>query len=188
MGDSWKRPFVKSLNKKKMTTRIKQAIDVLLDAINNGTLAKGACQACAVGNLVAHGMGVNIKIEILPWEDIFINANGICGAWANVFLTSSMGQQIKLSNYRHESKIAIDSTDFTWQELAKIEFEFEQNTNIKFNDYPFTSEEDIKKDQIKGLEAVVKVMLEMDEIEDVTIKEVFTEKVNKSPLTLEKYI
>ena len=37
-----------------MTPRIQEAIDVFLDAINNGTLAKGTCTACAVGNLAAH--------------------------------------------------------------------------------------------------------------------------------------
>ena len=46
-----------------MTERISKAIDIFLDAVNNGTLAKGTCIACAVGNLVAHGMGGEIKFN-----------------------------------------------------------------------------------------------------------------------------
>lgn len=38
-----------------MTQRVQKAIDIFLDAINNGTLAKGSCTRCAVGNLVRAG-------------------------------------------------------------------------------------------------------------------------------------
>ena len=44
-----------------MNNRITKAIDIFLDAINEGTLAKGNCCACAVGNLVAHGMNGKIS-------------------------------------------------------------------------------------------------------------------------------
>src|SRR5690606_24288790 len=43
-----------------MTPRIQKAIDIFLDAINNGTLAKGDPCGCAVGNLVANSKGLKL--------------------------------------------------------------------------------------------------------------------------------
>jgi hypothetical protein len=69
----------------------------------------------------------------------------------------------------------IQSTKFTLQELMYIENAFETNTEINCYVYSDYSEEEIRKDQIRGLEAVIKVMLKFDEQSD-DVKEVFTKK------------
>jgi hypothetical protein len=57
----------------------------------------------------------------------------------------------------------------------KIENAFETNTKINCYLYSEYSKEQIRKDQIKGLEAAVKVMLKFDDQQD-DVKEVFTRK------------
>jgi hypothetical protein len=47
-----------------MTQRFKNAIDALVYAFFNDTLAKGTCAACAVGNIVAHGWGKKVASMI----------------------------------------------------------------------------------------------------------------------------
>jgi hypothetical protein len=152
-----------------MTQRIQEAIDIFLDAINNGTLAKGSCHACAVGNLVAAGQG-----------GIIINYNEcttVNNAWGKLFSTNYFGHQSYYKSFEHDPMVIknIQSTKFTLQELVVIENVFETNTKINCYLYSDYSNEEIRKDQIRGLEAVVKVMLKFDEQND-DVKEVFTKK------------
>ncbi len=154
-----------------MTKRIQNAIDIFLDAINNGTLAKGTCIACAVGNLVAAGMGGVIKVdeeglrcskENHHWGMLFTTCGGEQDFDQNCLINSSV-----LKN--------LESTEFTLDELMKIEYAFERNTKLEWVFYGLYSKNEIREDQIKGLEAVVKVMLEFDEQVD-DVREVFTNK------------
>lgn len=147
-----------------MTKRIRKAIDILLDAINNGTLAKGHCSHCAVGNLVSYGMH-NPEFRDSAWR------------WSDLFVTIK-GKQIINEDFLTDQRVlnCIIATDFTWRELAKIEYAFETNTKIHCNDYTKFSKGEIKQDQIRGLESAVRVMLEFDECKEL-IKEVFTDKV-----------
>lgn len=162
-----------------MTERIQEAIDIFLDAINNGTLAKGDCKACAVGNLVAYGKGATLENKK---GTISCDMNNY--AWMHLFTTGEGCQEIDLEKLSWESvQECISSTSFTWKELAKIEYEFETSTRINYFNYPKYSKQEIREDQIRGLEAVVTVMLEFDEVE-VNVKEVFTNKANAIPLTV----
>lgn len=164
-----------------MTPRIQKAIDILLDAIINGTLAKGTCAACAVGNLVAAGCGRIIrKFDTMTFRQINKKSKRIeSPRWGSLFLTNILNSQTKYylayPELLQEEDIMkeINSTDFTVDELAAIEYAFETNTKILFTDYHFHTAKEIRADQIKGLEAVVKVMLEFDEQKD-DVKEVFT--------------
>ena len=178
-----------------MTKRIQNAIDIFLDAINEGTLAKGTCVACAVGNLVAHGM-----------ESKVVNKDGLFGTkptfgtepfvvnsiWSNLFMTDSFGYQslwshkpngldemIKQPEYK-SLRDAMEKIDFTVDELRQIEYVFETNTKIKYDAYEDHTKEEVRADQIKGLEAVVKLMLTFDEQVD-DVKEVFTTKAEAIP-------
>lgn len=161
-----------------MTPRIEKAIDIFLDALNKGTLAKGTCKACAVGNLVAHGLGGKI------WKDGDIFQCSVSNHhWYNVFCTNSLGHQ-----YKHPEKLSktqvlsnIEATDFSWEELAAIEYAFEINTYISHIYYDYYSPEEIRADQIKGLEAVVQVMLTFDDCKE-SVREVFTEKAELIPV------
>lgn len=152
-----------------MTQRIQEAIDIFLDAINNGTLAKGSCHACAVGNLVATGQGG----KVIGYDD----CTTVNNAWGKLFSTNHFGHQSYHKSFEQDPMVIknIQSTKFTLQELMYIENTFETNTYINCYVYSDYSEEEIRKDQIRGLEAVVKVMLKFDEQSD-DVKEVFTKK------------
>jgi hypothetical protein len=76
---------------------------------------------------------------------------------------------------------AISYTDFTEEELSQIEYTFEKNTSIHADDYYFHTKEEIRQDQIKGLEAVVRVMLKFDKCQD-EVQEVFTSKAELIPI------
>ena len=155
-----------------MTERIKKAIDLFLDAINNGTLAKGSCTACAVGNLVAHGMNGTIT-----GKGCSFNSDVDNDMWGYLFMTGVGSQTIHTSQLKNPKVISnIEATDFTWRELAQIEYVFEMNTKINSNCYPNYNREQIKQDQINGLEAVIEVMMGFDDVKE-DIKEVFTNKV-----------
>jgi hypothetical protein len=168
-----------------MTKRIQTAIDIFLDAINEGTLAKGSCVACAVGNLVANGMDA----KVIPNGVFFETEPSVPNAiWSSLFCTSDNRQfvksdiheEIKDSWYQVLQK-AIKKIEFTIDELAKIEYAFETNTKIIHTQYDNYTKEEVRADQIKGLEAVVKLMLTFDEQVD-DVKEVFTKKAELIPL------
>ncbi len=155
-----------------MTKRILKAIDIFLDAINEGTLAKGDCRACAVGNL--------IRVCNNYSHDSWFKMSRY---WKLIFSTDDRGVQdfvrdrvdFKLGKFPHLRE-EFSATGFTIEELAKIEHTFETNTNINFNMYWGFSKEEIRANQIKGLEAVVKVMLELDNEPTELVKELFTDK------------
>jgi hypothetical protein len=98
------------------------SIGVLVKAYFNDTLVHGQCHACAVGNLVGAARQVPIIKDIrnMPgkyWVKV--------APWSNVFMTVRNEQEIDLNAYQGEAKEAIDSTGYTWQELARIEYAFE---------------------------------------------------------------
>lgn len=156
-----------------MTKRVQKAIDIFLDSLNSNTLQHGTCTACAVGNLVAAGCGVqlfNRSDFIIADNDVFITPYGSIDItdWANLFITSDNGVQEKreLSRFtpsdQKRLQALIDTTGFTIDELAEIEYTFEtvaRHTGVIF-----------------ALEAVVKVMMSFDEVDQSTVKEVFTNK------------
>ena len=164
-----------------MTGRIERAIDVFLDAINKGTLAKGKCSACAVGNLVAHGIGMEIDPIRLICVDIGgFNTNNT--HWGDLFCTVEGRQfMFDINPDSHDAMANIKSTEFTFEELAKIEFAFETSTQINGVRYKYHTKEEVRADQIKGLEAVIKVMLEFDD-QKLDVKEIFTKKADLIPI------
>ena len=153
-----------------MSPRIEKAIDIFLDALNNGTLRKGTCGGCAVANLIANGLGIKIS-------STNVIGNPKIRLWGNLFCTFNSVQSLNSlqPSFLEEIKETIDSTDFTVEELMKIEFAFETNTIILYTNYNYFSKNAIFQDQLKGLEAVVKVMLEFDESKN-DVKEIFTKK------------
>lgn len=152
--------------------RIEKAINIFLDAINNGTLAKGTCIGCAVGNLVAYGMnGVIYK------ENESFKCNKLNSLWSLAFMTNSDRQIVdpKLFEDTHVLECVL-ATDFTIDELMKIEYAFEKNTKILYTDYSKHTPDVIRNDQINGLAAVIKVMETFDNIESNKYVDEFTTK------------
>lgn len=161
-----------------MTNRIEKAIDIFLDAVNSGTLAKGTCAACAVGNLVAHGMNGTIsKVKSQHGDHDAFKSDVENSNWAYAFTTSE-GDQTIYGGYLNDPLVLsnVEATDFTIKELAKIEFAFETNTKIRFTKYHLATPKQIRADQIKGLEAVINVMMTFDDVK-ADVKEVFTNKL-----------
>jgi len=157
-----------------MTQRVKDAIDVFLDAINNGTLAKGSCTACAVGNLVAHGMGGTISTDGRGYVNCDVNNF----AWGYYFSTSNGSQKVVNPNFEEPDLVeCINATSFSLEEIMAIEYAFETNTSIYHTEYFKVNKELIKQDQIKGLEAVIETMLAFENDTETNVKEVFTNKV-----------
>lgn len=165
-------------------SRIERAIDVLLDAVNNRTLAKGTCRACAVGNLVASAKGglVEKTINYYPSEKRMIldfQCDVENDSWKYYFCTSSLGQEVHF-NFGKETNF---ETEFTIRELAKIEKAFENNTKILYINYYKHPDSEILADQIKGLTAVIEVMKTF-EPNQIDIKSQFLDKVRKSDLAI----
>lgn len=175
-----------------MTPRIENAINVLLDAINNRTLAKGSCSACAVGNLIAASHGAIIAPRIITQG--FKSTLMLLPIWTSLFFTRGDKTEYKvLKGFTELYKVAfsfptneavwakaeemISKSDFTKEELVQIEHAFETNTSILGEDYHKYSNEEVKEDQIKGLSAVIDVMKTFDKVTFSTKKE-FVDKVN----------
>jgi hypothetical protein len=136
-----------------MTTRFKNAIDALVHAFFNDTLAAGRCQACAVGNICAWSYGYKKKSV----EDIFRIEPGLDSAsWGPAVWWGSEGETMEVAL----------NTGYTTKELAKIEQAFEWNTQIKFEMYEWHSKSEITNDQFKGLMAVLDVLCEIEGVED----------------------
>lgn len=104
-----------------------KTVNILVNAYQKNTLQHGQCSACAVGNIVAHNMGY-VFYEIFP---VWVKGSPY---WADVFITALGGQTIYPEKYIDESKKQIDSTGYTWQELAKIEYAFEMSSKGNNND------------------------------------------------------
>ncbi len=158
----------------KLTPRIEKAIDIFLDAINNNTLAKGTCKACAVGNMVAHGMGIT---AIIPQNDEDHCAIAENEHWSALFFETSAFKFEK-----DKGKKCIEATEFSLNEIIAIETAFEHNTSIRWTEYVHTDEKEIRADQINGLKAVVEVMLGFDDVK-ADVKEIFIDKAEAIPLT-----
>jgi hypothetical protein len=131
-------------------------INVLVKAYLNDTLQHGDCAACAVGNIVADSSCLKMEKHDgeLYWSKGW-------PTWQVVFSTSFSNQKIRPHNYINDAKAQIDSTGYTWQELARIEFAFESAAvGESDDDYMFN-----------GLMAVVDVLAEIHNINLEEIKE-----------------
>jgi hypothetical protein len=105
---------------------------VLVTAWLNGTLLKGHCCACAVGNICAAALGYKVT-DIQRGENLihldaqWADCNVDSAQWRLVFMTTIDGKQSRLPMfYRGEAAREIDATGYTWEELARIEHTFEQ--------------------------------------------------------------
>lgn len=129
-----------------------RTVDILVKAYFEDTLRHGDCSACAVGNLVNYGKPKE------TWE------------WASVFYTGGMGQELFPCNYIGKAKDEIDSTGYTWQELAKIEYAFE------------TAPKGISNDEwmFNGLMAVIDVLDQIHENTDTQVTATTKQRFQKT--------
>lgn len=142
-------------------------VNVLVKAYLNNTLRHTDCAACAVGNMIADSisakpirareeLGYNCDMKL--W---FRDGKTIEPLWMNVFCCSDgLTQEKNPEKYRGYAKKQIDSTGYSWKELARIEKAFEL--------CDFSVDED--KWMFNGLMAVVDVLADIHKI-DLKLKE-----------------
>lgn len=136
-----------------------KTIGILVKAYLNDTLQHSKCQACAVGNLVCANMDIT-QYEL--HARIFENAISCeLDGWPSVFITNVPCQRVRPENYTGEAKEQIDSTGYLWEELAKIEFAFE-NSDEGYNDDEWI---------YNGLMDVVEVLGEIHEVSEEQTEE-----------------
>jgi hypothetical protein len=149
------------------------SVNVLVQAYLNNTLQHGNCYACAVGNIIADGLGTKCIVkkdsfkgivwdngEPYPGQGHFNTPNG----WGALFNTDNYNggpkRQVFDRRYINDKNVnrQISSTGYSWEELARIEYAFE-------------SVDKRKKDKMfNGLMAVVDVLADIHGI-DLQIKE-----------------
>jgi len=163
---------------KKLTPRIEKAIDIFLDALNDGTLASGHPCGCAVGNLVSFGIEGNITsyTDVDNYSGVLFKCTENNTAWH--YGSSVMSRNNEYPELTSDAKSNIDATDFSAFEIFEIESAFECGCKIGHGAYSSVSKQAIRQDQINGLAAVVKVMMTFDDVQE-DIQEVF---INKAEL------
>ncbi len=154
-----------------MTPRFEKAYNALYNAFMNSTLAKGTCKACAVGNIVANAMGVSVTSKYdCEVDNTF---------WNGIFYTTTAGEQIIRRNGINTDceKRLKELTEYSWEEMAKVEYAFERSAKIHYCHYGLHTPQEIMEDQFNGLMAVMDVLIELDEVkEGNSYKETFKNK------------
>lgn len=105
-----------------------KTVSILVKAYQNDTLVHGDCCACAVGNMVAYNCGFEIRkpSDRSPFVWKFGENAGMFPSWKRVFVTiDNSFQNINPENYEFDAKVQIDSTGYSYENLAKIEHAFE---------------------------------------------------------------
>lgn len=104
-------------------------VGILVKAYLEGTLLKGHCYACAVGNICAAALGKQVVGVVRSENSDAIDANwsgsGHYAMWRYVFMTRFGKQDCNEDAYESLAKQEIDATGYTWQQLARIEYAFE---------------------------------------------------------------
>lgn len=161
------------------TERFRKAYNALLGAYFNGKLGKGDCTMCAVGNICKEPAE---KLGVLnhSWKDKFFTDGKGNSNYANVgeIITKSgipllieyldKNEQESARRRLINAETLIKHTGYSQKELARIEKAFERNTKINVLDYSDTPEQDILNDQFNGLNAVIDVLVELDNIPNET--------------------
>jgi len=132
--------------------RFDKAIKGLIKGYMNDTLATKICTACAVGNIIAECNNYIVEKEKNNW--LTKEGPNKYPKWDKIFITG-YDQFIDENNYKGEAKRQIDSTGYTWEELAQVEFTFEKTQG----------------DMFTKLMAVVEVLCNIEGFNDEIIKE-----------------
>ena len=153
-----------------------KSVNTLLDAYNNRTLEHGSCYACAVGNLCNHAAKeLNFSNHI--WNNVFMTHSDIHRQYFYVKEELGFERQIE---YEKALKL-ISKTGYTAEELAAIEYAFESSIA---NDYERYTTRDKVKGQYIGLCAVLEVLKEIHEKEEITKEQKQLDSIYESKLAL----
>lgn len=157
-----------------MKPTFENSVDVLVKAYLNDTLVHGNCYACAVGNLVCSSMGLtmskghNESNREVHW--VGRRYPGWPNGWGAVISSDfnededgneTIVQECDPTNFKGEPRRQIESTGYTVEQLARIEYAFE---SARVGE---ASGRDVMYD---GLLAVVNVLAEIHSV-DLSTKE-----------------
>src|SRR6185295_19985371 len=146
----------------------KKTVDILYQAYFDDTLRHGNCHACAVGNIVAANMGFKYKtyrglygISIcydFPDDRVNIHWNVAHPlarlGWPSAFFTA--GDYQSFGEVDESGRLQIESTGYSIDELAQIEFAFEvADKGLSDDEYMFN-----------GLSAVLDILARIHEVTD----------------------
>jgi hypothetical protein len=144
-----------------------KTVDILVQAYFDGTLIKGNCTACAIGNIVAFNLGISIP------KDQILNH-------LSIKQVTELTGQVSMGNYSFSTNQAIiNATGYSFEQLSLIEEAFESNSKIHWLNYHQYTEKKILQDQFKGLMAVVDVLDEIHENLDTEISIASKKKFNR---------
>jgi hypothetical protein len=129
-----------------MRPTFNQTVDVLANAYLNDTLVVGNDCACAVGNLIAHGMGLKYKGSF--WD-------GRSPSWYMAYILDA--KYMTHGNYREE----LEATGYTPREIVMIESAFETGAKKSRRR---GSESGSDEEMFDALMAVVDVLSEIHEV------------------------
>jgi hypothetical protein len=158
----------------------KKTVDILVDAYFKNTLEHSICTACAVGNIIAANKGYELEntgevdldgrtMTTFDWITPFGRVESMAPQWKYVFMTDGIAQRIDPLGYNGEAKAEIDSTGYSWANLAKIEYAFETAPKGK-----------TKEDwMFNGLMAVIDVLDKIHENNDTEVTTVTKQRFNK---------
>lgn len=153
-----------------MKPSFENSLSILVQAYFNGTLEHANCSACAVGNLIAHAKGLKPvpSSEIKPKHN-WRFSDGSFPEWQRVFCSDIPGvQSRRADNYYGAAKEQIDSTGYSWKELARIEEAFELASDRGGMDHQSDAYKD--KQRFDGLMKVVDVLADIHQV-DLSIRE-----------------
>lgn len=154
-----------------MKATFEQTVAILVKAYFDNTLEHGNCAACAVGNIIASSIGAKVSKSAYTWERKGIE---IIPIWDELFCSGGAGGQVVVpEEYKGWVKRQIDTTGYSWQELALIERTFEKHSPFEVEDYG-EDEDNMRaienSSMFNGLMAVVEVLAEIHNV-DLSVKE-----------------
>jgi len=146
------------------TNRFQNAVNKLIKSFFNETLTKGKCTRCAVGNICG-----SWEWSVLFETDPNTNEQDTSGLNRSKFMPEQFETALK----------QIYDTNYTPEELAKVEYVFETNTKIAYLDYEYNqcTHEEFIQDQFNGLCAVIDVLCEFEGQDP----EVYKSKLREKP-------
>lgn len=166
-----------------MTQRFKKAYDALCKSFFEGTLAKGTCVACAIGNIVSDALGQEVILpkefyenskmmeKVFPWNELRRPRRSFDPPDLRFVPETDLPPQ-----HIQNDAFLTELTGYNNLERCLIEGAFEGNTEISFDQYFTRSEQDILEDQYKGLCATFEVMCKLD-----GVSENYEERLQKHP-------
>jgi hypothetical protein len=138
--------------------KFNETVGILVKAYLNDTLVPGDFCCCAVGNLIESHMKFTRRLKITSCTFSegreFFTWDEYGAEWQHVFMTMYPTQMIRSEQYKGEAKRQIDSTGYTWHQLALIEHTFER-THL---DTHSESKRYWEEDALAALLAVVDVL------------------------------